>query len=157
MVKEGGGVDAVLLVALHTSGGRGCRAMNMRKATALKITLDSSEPLEDAIRVVGALYGVTLVVFSDEQDGTKPAKEAAKPVRKTAMARKRATAVKSTRTRRPTKTDGRRAKDAAARRSAGSPSNAEVRSWARQNGLTVSDRGRVPAAVLAAYRRATNE
>src|SRR4051794_13480730 len=31
------------------------------------------------------------------------------------------------------------------------PSNADVRAWARSNGHTVSDRGRIPAAVQAAY------
>lgn len=37
-------------------------------------------------------------------------------------------------------------------RSAGSPAYlAAVREWARNNGFTVSDRGRVPANVLAAY------
>ena len=33
-------------------------------------------------------------------------------------------------------------------------SNAELRSWARANGQTLNDRGRVPAAVIAAYRQA---
>lgn len=42
-------------------------------------------------------------------------------------------------------------------RSDGVPSNAEVRSWARENGLTISDRRRVPASVMAAYRSAHNK
>jgi hypothetical protein len=41
--------------------------------------------------------------------------------------------------------------------STGSPSNSELRSWARENGVAVSDRGRVPASVLTAYRNAHNE
>jgi hypothetical protein len=41
----------------------------------LKLTLDSSEPLEDAMRVLGAFYGVTLVVSNDEPDASKPAKK----------------------------------------------------------------------------------
>jgi hypothetical protein len=36
-------------------------------------------------------------------------------------------------------------------RSAGGPSPAEVRDWAREQGKVVSDRGRVPADVRAAY------
>jgi hypothetical protein len=31
----------------------------------MRLTLDSSEPLQDSIRVLGALYGVTLVVAND--------------------------------------------------------------------------------------------
>lgn len=37
------------------------------------------------------------------------------------------------------------------RRSGGSPAPAEIRTWARENGYTLSDRGRVPAEVRDAY------
>ncbi|MFL6133409.1 MAG: histone-like nucleoid-structuring protein Lsr2 [Nocardioidaceae bacterium] len=47
-------------------------------------------------------------------------------------------------------TDVRKSRNGTGARS-GAASNAEVRSWARQTGLTVSDRGRVPASVLTAY------
>ena len=114
----------------------------------LKVTVDSSEPLEDAIRVLGALYGVTLVVAEDRQEASKPAQRATRPRKRSASTRPRigaavgdAGAGKSRRAR-------------AAARSMGAPSNAEVRSWARQTGLTVSERGRVPASVLTAYRNA---
>jgi hypothetical protein len=40
------------------------------------------------------------------------------------------------------------------RRAAGSPSAAEIRSWAREAGYTLSDRGRVPAEVRDAYNAA---
>ena len=40
------------------------------------------------------------------------------------------------------------------RRSDGSPAAADIRSWARDNGWTLSDRGRVPAEVRAAYNAA---
>jgi hypothetical protein len=33
-------------------------------------------------------------------------------------------------------------------------SNVELRAWARQNGFTVSGRGRLPVTVIAAYRAA---
>ncbi len=110
------------------------------------------------MRVLGALYGVTLVVSPDDQDAVKPVrktvsqpgrKSANKPagnkrtVRATSAAKKARTVVPSTKT--------------AAARSAqktDAPSNAEVRSWARHNGFTVSDRGRLPASVVTAYRNA---
>src|SRR4051812_19146196 len=43
---------------------------------ALKVTVDSSEPLEDAIRVVGALYGVRLRLVEDGQETSKPTHQA---------------------------------------------------------------------------------
>lgn len=93
------------------------------------------------MRVLGALYGVTLVVSSNNPN-PNPNKAARK--RTTTLSRKTASkpasrkkTVKKT-TPRPT----------------GSPSNAELRAWARQNGFTVSDRGRLPASVVTAYRNA---
>jgi hypothetical protein len=100
----------------------------------VKLTLDSSEPLEDAMRVVGALYGVTLVLTTEEADVGAPAEKAQTPA-----ARKRTPASRRT---------ARERKPARQR----STSNAEVRSWARQKGLTVSDRGRIPASVMTAYQ-----
>ena len=52
------------------------------------------------------------------------------------------------------KTKGRRGSSGSAsrgRRSKGNPSPADVRSWARENGFTLSDRGRVPAEIRDAY------
>ena len=95
---------------------------------ALRLTVDSSEPLEDAIRVLGALYGVTLVV-SNEGPGAPTSTQQLKP-----RAKRVATKPQT--------------------RAAGTASNAEVRSWARHAGLAVSDRGRLPASVMTAYRSA---
>ena len=116
------------------------------------------------MRVVGALYGVTLVLSKEEQDVPKPTMtKATQPTRKTASKpapSKRAAKRKPTTARnaRPaassTSVEPVRSARAAAARSAGHPSNAEIRSWARQNGLTVSDRGRLPASVVTAYRNA---
>ncbi|RHW22784.1 hypothetical protein D0Z08_31170 [Nocardioides immobilis] len=114
------------------------------------------------MRVLGALYGVTLVVSPDEKDGTR-ATTASKPARKIASkakgsqrtvnsapsAKKKTPAVASS-----TKAAKPRSKQQTAQRSVGASSNAEVRSWARQNGFTVSDRGRLPASVVTAYRNA---
>jgi hypothetical protein len=115
---------------------------------ALKVTVDSSEPLEDAIRVLGALYRVTLVVAEDGQEAGRAAQQrVTKPRKRSASTRPRTGAgVGDAGAGKP-----RRARAA---RSMGAPSNAEVRSWARQTGLTVSERGRVPASVLTAYRNA---
>jgi hypothetical protein len=120
----------------------------------VKLTVDSSEPLEDAMRVLGALYGVTLVVANPDGDAgastdsyanrssNSEAKSKAGPAK-----RKRAASGRSRAT---------RARQSSAGQPAGSqsPSNAEIRAWARQNGFTVSDRGRLPASVLTAFRQA---
>jgi hypothetical protein len=37
------------------------------------------------------------------------------------------------------------------------PDNAEVRDWARANGLKVNDRGRIPGTIVASYREATDK
>jgi hypothetical protein len=122
----------------------------------LKLTVDSSEPLEDAMRVVGALYGVTLVLPTGDQDATPPArKRASKTTSSKRTARTKPSAAKAT-------TQVAPAADAAqtkqeTRVSASSPSNADIRSWARENGLTVSDRGRVPDSVVTAYRNAQHD
>lgn len=50
--------------------------------------------------------------------------------------------------------DGGRSGGRRGQRSSGSPSAAEIRSWARDNGHQLSDRGRVPAEVREAYNAA---
>jgi len=37
----------------------------------------------------------------------------------------------------------------------GAPNSAEVRAWARSQGIKVSDRGRIPASVIASFKEAT--
>ena len=46
---------------------------------------------------------------------------------------------------------GRRRRGRSAATTAGGPAPREIRAWAAENGYTVSERGRVPAAVLEAY------
>jgi hypothetical protein len=122
----------------------------------LKLTIDSSEPLEDAMRVVGALYGVTLVLSTDDQDASTPArKPASKATTSKRTARRKPSAAKATG--QVAAAAAAQTKKETARVSAGSSSNADIRSWARENGLTVSDRGRVPASVVTAYRNAQND
>lgn len=109
------------------------------------------------MRVIGALYGVRLAVSNGESDANVPAKTQTRKPAKRRTTRRRPPAVKNARTRTAVETDAGTAKDETTLRPVGSPSNAEIRSWARQNGLTVSDRGRVPASAVAAYRSAHNE
>jgi hypothetical protein len=114
----------------------------------MKVTVDSSEPLTDALRVIGALYHVTLVVSEDEVGQGEPmpgtAAKSSSSTRKTT----RATGAGKARTAKP--------KAKAGVKSPAPPSSTEVRSWARGNGFTVRDRGRVAAAVVAAYREEHN-
>lgn len=118
------------------------------RGKALKVTIDSSEPLADAIRVLGALYDVTLVTSTTEAAEEAPVKNTS---RTTAARRKQlrraateqASPAVSKRTRAPRSTDA--SADVGA---------ADLRAWARENGYTVSDRGRVAASVVAAYQQA---
>ena len=143
-------------IPLRSSGDLIRRVANMSKGTDVKLTVDSSEPLEDAMRVLGALYGVTLVVASDRSDVAGAEQDARKPAdKRAAPGGRRPTAARRTRpAARASDAVARKPKQGTAARLAGSPSSAEVRSWARDNGMTVSDRGRVPASVMTAYRNA---
>lgn len=114
----------------------------------MKLTVDSSEPLEDALRVLGALYGVTLVVSEGRPEASRPTQ------RRTTKPKQRSASTKPRKRAGAADTSARKSRTARSAGSAGAPSNADVRSWARQTGLTVSDRGRVPASVMAAYRNA---
>lgn len=113
----------------------------------MRLTLDSSETLEEALRVVGALYGVTLTVTSStaETSAATP-KGTARPRRPAAgKPRKRSAGARSS-ARRPRQRSG-----VAAERAS---NNADIRAWARATGLAVNNRGKVPAAVITAYRDA---
>lgn len=172
---ESSGVFDCELVPYALSAPRPARWPLCRKACALKLTLDSKEPIEDTLRVVGALYGVTLVVA--KEDGRGQAVEPPAPVEKIhaiqaiepvepveptenlrpRKAGRRGRAAASMRSRSGPATseaDGEKPKQTAGPPSFQSPSNTELRSWARANGLTVSDRGRVPTSVRSAYRSA---
>lgn len=108
----------------------------------MKISIDSTEPLQDVLRVIGAAYGVTLAVAPEDASIVLPSAAASSRAGSARHSRGRGTSGRPSAGRgRPT---GTRAK----------VSSAELRSWARQNGIAVSDRGRVPAAVVAAHRKA---
>jgi hypothetical protein len=121
----------------------------IRKGISLKVTIDSKEPLAEVLRVIGAVYRVNLVVADNRTD------ESAATPQRTTTPRKRTPAGKHPRTGAGRTNAGKaRSPRATAGRSADTPSNTEVRSWARANGYTVSDRGRVPASVMTAFRNA---
>src|SRR4051794_14067764 len=110
----------------------------------MRPTPDSNERFQDAIRVDGAPYGVTLVVPSDGSEPNKPTHQPASRTRWTATPPRTqagVAAVKSSRR-------------GTATRSADAADNAEVRTRARNRGLTISDRGRVRASVITAYHSA---
>jgi hypothetical protein len=124
----------------------------------VRVTIDSTEPLDEVLKVLGAMYGVTLVVY-DATPGTVPppvadtdtpppssaAEEGAAPPSFTA-AEETPTPRRKRPSRRRAPREGRTARDRL--------DTAEIRSWARENGYTVSNRGRVPATIVAAYREA---
>ncbi len=121
----------------------------------MKLTIDSTEALEDTLRLVGALYNVTLEVAANPAGDTgsstnsSTSTSSAAPRASTATSRAPRTA-RTTRKRKRPATG--RARSAASGR--GQVDTATVRAWARENGYETADRGRVPAAVLTAYQQA---
>ncbi len=109
----------------------------------MKVTIDSTEPLADALRVVGALYNVNLAE-APAADDTPPAEPVqGKPARATTANPPRPSPAKTSKV----STEGRSRRVAAA-------TSRDMRAWALANGHAVSDRGTLPAAVKAAYTEA---
>lgn len=96
----------------------------------MQVTIDSSEPLERVLPVLSALYGVSVCVADDGHTATAAPAD-----------------TRRSRTSRPQRRAGRRNNDTEVTASA-------VREWARNNGHQVSDRGRVAAGLVEAYRAA---
>jgi Lsr2 len=118
----------------------------------MQLTIDSTEPLDRVIRVVESLYGVQLSITAKTPAAKKAVakkvagkKVAAKKVAAKKVAAKKVAAKKAARS---------TATKRAAGRSGAKTDPALVRSWARANGHTIRDRGRVPADILAAYQGA---
>jgi hypothetical protein len=116
----------------------------------VKVTIDSTEPLADAIRVIGALYNVTLAQVDEPPvPGTRA--DSAKPAR-------RPTATTNGSSRRGATKGSTRRKDAVkptrSSREAAAASTADIRQWALDHGHAVSSRGTLPASVKAAYAAA---
>ena len=107
----------------------------------MRISIESTEPLEDVIRVVGAAYNVTLTVATTNEATTSAPAATTKGRGRSRTATDKAPRARSNGRGRPAQRDTK-------------VSNDDLRSWARENGHTVSDRGRIPMAVVAAYRDA---
>jgi hypothetical protein len=126
-------------VSIQSRSGTHGASVPHRKAINVKVTIDSQEPLADALRIIGALYDVTLQVAGPQPDKAQEvparARSATSKTAKKASVAKKATGPKSAR----------------GANGASRTTNADLRSWARAHGLPVSARGRVPAAITAAY------
>lgn len=121
----------------------------------MRLTIDSTDDLDRVLEVVGSLFGVRVQVApyspADAATTTQPTPAGSStPSRRTAARR---TTARGTTARGTTARRGRRASSISetANRKA---STAQVRQWARESGLQVSDRGRIPATVLEAYQAA---
>ena len=98
------------------------------------------------------MYNVTLVTPSNND--VKKASASAKrvPTAVTARGRNAATGPRTPKSKSAETPAIESTQNAAGRR----VSTAELRTWAREHGFTVSDRGRIPAAISAAYNQASN-
>ena len=112
----------------------------------MKVTIDSTEPLADAIRVIGALYNVNLAQVAATEDTPAAAVAQDQPPRAATATSSRRSRAKAAKASTPSGTGHRRRAPAAG--------SSDVRAWAVANGHTVSDRGTLPAAVKAAYAEA---
>jgi len=101
----------------------------------VKVTIDSDESLAHALRVLGAMYDVTLVVSEKGTSASTPP-AASSP----------ATG--------PEKVRVRKGRKKHADVPVANTSVVDMRSWALRNGMAVSKRGRLPRRVVAAYREA---
>jgi hypothetical protein len=111
----------------------------------MQLTIDSTEPLDRVLKVVSSLYGVEVAVVSTTGASTtrpataRRAQPAPGPRGGRPSGRSAGTVARKT-----VAGNGRSRRSPAADLSA-------VRSWAREKGFKVSDRGRVSNAVLKAY------
>jgi len=105
----------------------------------MQLTIDSKERMEQVLRVVGSFYGVELAVLTEAAQPASPIARSSRRQSQSPAGRRRAAA--------PAARGGR----GRAGRSA-TPDVKAVRAWARTNGYQVSDRGRIPNTVVAAYQ-----
>lgn len=121
----------------------------------MKVTIDSSEPLSDALRVIGALYNVALSRADDStavsaHDGNPSAvRGSTSPGRKTLPSDRRRSLSAPTRKSKPAAATAARRGSTVIADDAGT-----IRAWAQANGHTVKDRGPLPGSVRAAYATA---
>jgi hypothetical protein len=107
----------------------------------VRLTIDSNDNIDQVLQAVGAMFGVQVTASGDAAAATPAKAAAATPARRRGAAKK-APASRAGRARSTTRTSRSR------------PDSGAVREWARQNGFDVSERGRIPSRVIAAYTEA---
>ena len=123
----------------------------------MKLTIDSAETLEDTLRVVGALYNVTLEVSERQADNTGSGDSNGQPASTGSNATVTRAKARTSKARTSKKRNPRKPRQARPTANGhGRVSTGAVRVWARENGYEIADRGRVPATVLTAYQQAHN-
>ena len=113
----------------------------------MKVTIDSSEALADTLRVIGAVYNVTLAQVHETTGAAKPEGSVIAPSLSAKSDRKRAG---QSRTQKPTRPPATRTRQRPAPK-ATAASAADIRAWANANGHPINDRGPLSATVRAAY------
>lgn len=107
----------------------------------MQLTINSSEPLDQVLEVVGALYGVRLTRFEPQVASEDEESPAAAKLLRSAPRRRAAAKTTPNRGARSTRTTAKVDVQA-------------VRAWAREQGRTVSDRGRLSQSLIEEYRLA---
>jgi hypothetical protein len=116
----------------------------------LKVTIDSSEPLADALRVIDALYNVTLAqvdnmpALGTPSAGPRSSRRSGATTNGSSRRAGTSKTTKGARAPKPTRSSPQ----------AAAVSTSEIRRWALANGHTVSSRGTLPGAVRTAYAKA---
>ncbi len=111
----------------------------------MQLTIDSTEPLDFVLAVLGSVYQVQLSAAA-RSDAPTPS-EPAPTAKAKADTRSPGGAVKSSTA--AASGSGRRRSNSPA-----APDSSAVRAWARENDIPVSVRGQLPASLLDAYRDA---
>lgn len=115
------------------------------KGIHVKVSIDSTDSLSDAIRVIGALYDVTLAQVENNGGTVVPAEP-------NTATRASSAASSSRSTRRANgKPSGGSTRRARSKTAATAATASQIREWALANGHVVSSRGTIPAAVRSAF------
>lgn len=116
----------------------------------MKVTIDSTEPLQDALRVIGALYNVTLTQAEPVTDRATTTTRTTRTRRPDATADSGSATKPSPQAAAPGSAAGRSRRTA---ETAAAPKTSDIRAWAHANGHQISDRGPLPSAVIAEYHQ----
>jgi len=111
----------------------------------VQLTIDSTEPLESVLAVLGSVYQVRLSAAA-RSDAPTPSEPTPTAKTKTGTRGPRGTAKSTT----GTVGGSRRSRS----NSSAAVDSSAVRAWARENDIPVSVRGQLPASLLDAYRDA---